>query len=1210
MVGGTIAAARNVISGNGGAGVLIQAAVAIIQGNFIGTDVTGTHSLNNNEGVEVNGTAATNTLIGGTAPGSGNLISGGNGSGITFVNGPTGGVVEGNLIGTDVSGTIALGNGVGVDIGNASDVTVGGTAAAAGNLISGNSNGVLLTSNAMSNRIQGNLIGTDVHGAFAVANQIGIVLGGGLNNLIGGTSVDARNVISGNPGEGILVNGSFNSLIQGNYIGTDAAGRFAIANGYGIDMGVANNTIGGTIAGARNLISGNTFDGIKISASSTNVQGNYIGTDVTGTQALGNGIGVDIAFGPNNLIGGTTASTRNVVSGNRGDGIRISTTGNTIEGNYIGTDATGTLALGNQTGITMGLGASQNVIGGSVAAAGNVIAANHFYGIDLAATNATNNQIQGNFIGTNAQGTAALGNLYGIHVVGAANNTIGGTTAGTRNVISGNLTGVSIAFANGNQLQGNYIGIDVTGTIFLANGDGVDLLSGSSIVGGTGTGTGNVIGGNTTIGLAVFGSGNLIQGNFIGTDATGTKGVPNGIGVSISGSDNQVGGATASARNVISGSLFVPSKIGLQFFGLGATGNHIEGNFIGTDVTGTAPLPNVEGVSVESGASNNTIGGTAAGAGNLISGNVDNGMLIAVGCTNTIVAGNRIGTDVTGAKALPNGSRGVVVSGANTVIGGTTAAAGNVISGNTGDGLDLESSDNLVQGNFIGTNATGTGALKNLKGIYVYVFAHNQIGGTTAGARNLISGNIEGLEVSPVASDTLIQGNYIGTDVTGTAALANVQGVVDYGSRTVIGGTSTGATNLVSGNILAGIVLGSMDSVVKGNFIGTDLTGTAAVANGAGVEITLGSANTIGGTAPRAGNLISGNSYEGIAISGSANLVEGNKIGTDITGTEAVSNGTGISLGGMSNTVGGTMRGACNLISGNKGNGIAVTTSGNTVQGNYIGTDVTGTMAVPNLNGVKVTASANTIGGTMSGAGNTIAFNGQNGVLIETGTGNAIRRNVIIGHDAGLGIELTNGGNNNQAYPVLTSAISDSSSTTIVGTLASTPSTTFTIEFFADTVCNPSGYGEGERFLGSTTVTTDADGNTSFTFTVAIGVDPGQFISATATDPGNNTSAFSACMGVTPPVTGVAALTGLVAAGSAALTAELGPAGEPFLSLLSTHPNPAGADGLASFFLLDEPRQTPATDGHTVMDVEEGQAKLLLQNDDAWIKYGLPNGLE
>jgi hypothetical protein len=158
-----------------------------------------------------------------------------------------------------------------------------------------------------------------------------------------------------------------------------------------------------------------------------------------------------------------------------------------------------------------------------------------------------------------------------------------------------------------------------------------------------------------------------------------------------------------------------------------------------------------------------------------------------------------------------------------------------------------------------------------------------------------------------------------------------------------------------------------------------------------------------------------------------------------------------------------------------------------------------------------IAGANNTVGGTAAGAGNTIAFNGNDGVLVDTGTGNAIQENSIF-ENGNLGIELANGGNNTQPFPVLTAVSSDGSSTTIEGTLMSAPDTTFTVEFYANDVCNPSGYGEGQIFLGPAPVTTDDTGMATFTITLSASVETGQFVSATATDPAGNTSAFAACL--------------------------------------------------------------------------------------------------
>ena len=157
--------------------------------------------------------------------------------------------------------------------------------------------------------------------------------------------------------------------------------------------GATANTVGGTSAGAGNLIAGNTEEGLGISSATNNVVvGNLIGINASGTVALGNGwFGVAI-YGPatGNIIGGTIAAARNVISGNALGGVHITlagATGNTVEGNYIGTDITGTLALPNADGVVIDTGASGNTIGGTTTlpgtGAGNLISGNTTYGVEI-----------------------------------------------------------------------------------------------------------------------------------------------------------------------------------------------------------------------------------------------------------------------------------------------------------------------------------------------------------------------------------------------------------------------------------------------------------------------------------------------------------------------------------------------------------------------------------------------------------------------------------------------------------------------------------------------------------------------------------------------------------------------------------------------------------------------------------------------------------
>jgi titin len=361
------------------------------------------------------------------------------------------------------------------------------------------------------------------------------------------------------------------------------------------------------------------------------------------------------------------------------------------------------------------------------------------------------------------------------------------------------------------------------------------------------------------------------------------------------------------------------------------------------------------------------------------------------------------------------------------------------------------------------------------------------IGGTAPGAGNLISGNTGAGVFLRFAQADQVEGNYIGTDFTGTKALGNQTGVMITGSRNVVGGTTAGAGNLISGNGGAGVEMGGQGvtgNQVQGNQIGTDVSGTQALGNAVGVQLDAGaSADTIGGTAAGSSNTISGNSGDGIDISGaSGNVVQGNLIGTDVSGTAALGNGSdGVAiLNGSDNTVGGTTTAAANVISANGGSGVLISGANamsNLLAGNFLGTDASATLNLGNAaNGVTIqNASNNLIGGTAAGAGNVIAFNGNDGVLVDTGTGNAILSDLFFAN-GNLGIELSNNGNNNQAASLLTGAFSDGPNTVIQGVLLSTPNTTFTVQLFSDPSTDPNGLAQGQQLLATVTVTTDAFG--------------------------------------------------------------------------------------------------------------------------------------
>jgi uncharacterized repeat protein (TIGR01451 family) len=408
--------------------------------------------------------------------------------------------------------------------------------------------------------------------------------------------------------------------------------------------------------------------------------------------------------------------------------------------------------------------------------------------------------------------------------------------------------------------------------------------------------------------------------------------------------------------------------------------------------------------------------------------------------------------------------------------------------------------------------------------------------------RGLVINRFDGTGIS-LSGSSRVEGCYIGTDATGSALQGNgEQGLSISGiSNCTVGGTTAAARNVISGSAGNGVlILGpASGNLVQGNFIGTNATGTADLGNaGDGVEMVSGSNTvtncTIGGTAAGAGNVISGNNGSGVQFFGvgTGNLIQGNFIGTNASGTQAVGNVLNgvVITDATSTTVGGSVAAATNVISGNGGDGVRLndmTATNNAVKGNRIGTRSDGTTALPNVgDGVIVlnSASNNQIGGA-AGEGNVIAFNNGAGVRIDSGTGNAILTNAITANQ-GLGIDLSpagvtandsgdgdSGANNLQNFPVLQTANSANGGGSMVqGTLNSTASATFTIQFFANDVCDASGNGEGQLFLGSTSVTTDGSGNGTFNATLAGSATTGQFVTATATNAQGNTSEFSACI--------------------------------------------------------------------------------------------------
>lgn len=392
------------------------------------------------------------------------------------------------------------------------------------------------------------------------------------------------------------------------------------------------------------------------------------------------------------------------------------------------------------------------------------------YGILVDEDAATGNFIELNYLGVSSNGTSAAGMDMGIYISRGDNNII------QENLISANDNGVYLV-TNSNLVQDNYIGTDATGGSALSNETGIVVLG---PFGGITVGNqllDNLVSGN--IGAGVYlgtGATNVtVQGNYVGTDPGGTNPIPNGVGVNIAwqSSDNLIGGSNPGEGNVISGN----SGIGL-YIGTGATSNQVIGNMIGTNSTGGAALGNGDdGVALWFSANSNLI------SQNVISGNTGNGVALIIDSYNNLLTGNMIGTDAGGVFAIPNSQSGVIIgNGAtNNVIG--EPGAGNIVSGNAAWGIVVSAGpaaypvDNtVIQGNKIGTNLAGTDALGNgVDGISVG--ANNTlVGGSSAAEGNLISGNnqdgIHVLSGAPLIG-VEISNNLIGTDISGASNVGN-----------------------------------------------------------------------------------------------------------------------------------------------------------------------------------------------------------------------------------------------------------------------------------------------------------------------------------------------------------------------------------------------------------------------------------------------------
>jgi hypothetical protein len=691
-----------------------------------------------------------------------------------------------------------------------------------------------------------------------------------------------------------------------------------------------------------------------------------------------------------------------------GDGIDVLATGVVLSANYIGTGPTGLSAAPNH-GSGVVVRGSNNTIGGFnifnpdgtfQVMGGNLISGNAGNGVVLAGAG---NVVQGNWIGVSATGKAALGNSHdGIVIDGVSLNTIGGTSAGTRNVISGNLgQGVSIAnvfaslppggtsagpltltaagIAAGFSLSNfatnfpySAYNIGPFGNAFLSNG-GVLVSNATNAVYHFPTDTdGQVATAVPKVAYAV-GTGDIAQ---IGSHIYMTFGSPPRVG------------EIDSSGNLVQIIAAVPSVYGM--------------------VVDTVPGPLFDHLLVMS----DTRGSTPA----------------AIYDVDPVAKTAKV------AMTVPNG----------------------------GDGMVFDPTSNTLYMAFDGFGVLGYNMSTKLK-----VFTSGQLPAGTNDADGI-----------SIGSGDLRNELFVNTN-QGTIVEVSITSPPTY--TIIASGGSRGDFAIVDPNN-GTFLLSQTDRVVR--------------------------------LIPPLGGGFNG----GPTTTTSSNVVEGNLIGLGSDGTTLVANsanGIMVSAGATGNTIGGTLAGQGNTIGANKLNGVAIVdpgTASNTVLGNSIGTDVSGNLLAGNVgDGVWLDSGVT----SNQVAHNTIANNSVDGVGMNSATvGNAIHANQIYGNK-GLGIDRGSGSTGDQSIPALTAAFGSATASYVIGTAPGASGTMVTVDFYANAVKDPSGYGQGQFYLGSTTVMANA----GFQVLFPVGAAPGEWVSATTTSATGDTSGFAADVLVVQPQT-------------------------------------------------------------------------------------------
>jgi CSLREA domain-containing protein len=996
----------------------------------------------------------------------------------------------------------------------------------------------------------------------------GSAAGAGANGLQidGDTSTVSGLVINRFGGSGVLVNGRAETTIKGCYIGTNAAGTAALGNtahGVAILNGGAT-TVGGTAAGDANLISGNGGDGVHIEETSAGldadanaVQGNLIGLGSGGGALPNAGNGVYV-FGDFNLVGGENAGEGNRIANSGSDGVEIfSGASNAVRGNSISSNAGLGIEL-REVGQPDGT-VTPNDPGDGDTGPNNL---QNFPVVNSATRTANGTDVTGTLATTPGTPNYRV-DFYSSPSCDPSGNGEGQTYLGFTTL---NIDDTGVGAFSTSLLTAANVGDFVTATATDGNGSTSEFSVCRVVTAPTVTWTGGSDtnwhnGANWDTGaVPTAGDNVVIPPGAINNEPTISAADAAAANVTVqNGRTLTIGGGhtlDASATNVNAGAaLNVPAA---QTGTLKGTLT-LDGALAGGDATSSfrfdgATLTNNGSVSVAAlrfGGTAQTLQGTGAVVATSKT-NVLAGSTVTLGSNHSLgaLAIDGGGTFSQGASFdLSVGTLTVTSGGLFRSVGtGDLTLGGDVSNDGTinidGGGAACGDADSiLIRSSVAGAQRAWTGAgTFSLADVDVSDQAGTAAVAVRSGTDSGNNGPNWTFTVCPAGSTLTVNTTDDGNDGACNAAHCSLREAILTSNSTpgqveIIafniggGGAQTISPSSALPVITAPVVIDGTTQPGFGGVPLVELSGTGAGVVTAGLNIT-------GGGSTVRGLVVNGFSGHGIRLASSpGNTVAGCFVGTNAAGTAARANsGSGVFIDTASdNTVGGTNAADRNVISGNNQSGVLISSAGanaNLVRGNFIGTQADGASPLPNtLDGVNVFNGANNnfVGGTAAGAGNVIAFNSREGVSVTLGTGNRVLSNSI--HTNGttaqhLGIDLgadgvtpddagdaDAGANNLQNFPLLNSAASNGATTGVSGTLNSTASTTFRVEFFSNATCDPGGNGEGAQLLGAADVSTDANGDAAFNASLP-NVAVGQVITATATDPAGNTSEFSACRAV------------------------------------------------------------------------------------------------